>query len=480
MEKSDKELLTKPKGMKDKYSYMKFITFSLQISSMYFIDLIPISFSYYLFKEKHDNLLTAAFGFGLTYQSFCFVFIYGFTEAFGVFGSRYFGAKKFNDFTVLIFQTLLLMLVFMILSFSLMIFSPEIQASLGIDYLLANQVSWFLHMNLVERAFDCMNTLGRNILVSQEISSVFLKINIICIAVFFALSFTCIHILDFGLGGYVIARYGKTLTETLISAYYIKTMSHKDILKIPSFKSLFINLRRIVLFYLYTAFGIYGSVMALEVSSNFAAVSNTLADTSAWMSFINCIYYCSFIGFGMTNTFRTHANIQKGKHNIDRMIWITKRYWTYAIFTGLGLGAIIFVFSKNIASFFTSEADTLQSLSTLLRLYSFLVFIDFNMSFCGMVLRLLDRAWQQSICAAVYFPIIMIILSTISTYKYKLGNKGIFASYAFSVVTTYLFILILNWKASKGYKEEFFERASLSQLNSDLEITNYSFELTHK
>lgn len=480
MDKLDSEPLTKPKTLKNKYSYKNFITFSLQISSLYFIDLIPVSLSFFLLKAKHDNLITASFGFGLTYQSFCFVFVYGFTEAFGVFGSRYFGARNFTNFSILIFQTIAMMLIFMILSFSLMIFSPEIQSALGIDALLASNVSWFLHMNMIERAFDCFNTLGRHVLISQEISSVFIRVNVVCISAFITVAFLFIHVLDFGLGGYVIARYTKTLTETFMQIYYIKTLSHESILKIPPFRSLFQNARRTIFFYLYTAFGIYGQIMALEVSSNFAAVGNSLADTSAWMSFINVIYYCSFIGLGMTNTFRTHANIQKGKHNIDRMLWITKLYWKYAILTGFVLAFIIFVCARYIGSFFTEDPEALSSLAKLLRMYAFLVCIDFNLSYCGMVLRLFDRAWQQSLCAAVYFPVVMIVLSTISTYKYGLGNHGIFACYAFSVITTYLMILFLNVYASQRYKEEFFERASLSHLGSDLELTNYSFELGYK
>lgn len=474
MEKEEEKQLIKTNTNANKYSYINFITFSLQISSLYFIDLIPISFSYYLLKAKQDNLLTAAFGFGLTYQNFCFVFVYGFSEAFGVFGSRYYGARNFNSFNIILFQTLGFMFLFLILSVSLMVYNLEIQRALGINELLANKVSWFLYCNILERVFDCLNTLGRHTLISQEITSVFFRINVMCILSFFIIAYVCINILNFGLGGYVIARYTKTLMETVLELYYIKKLSNESIMQIPALNSLSQNFKRTFLFYIYTAFGIYGTIMALEVSSNFAAVSNSLADTSAWMSFINVVYYCSFIGFGITNTLRTHANIQKGKHNLEKMMWITKLYWKYAIASGLGLGIILFVFSRTIASFFTERPETLNSLASLLRLYAFLVCIDFNMTFCGMVLRLFDRAWQQSICAAIYFPIVMILLSSISTYKYKLGNYGIFACYAFSVVSTYTMILILNIKAGKIYKEEFFERPSLSQLGSDLELTDLS------
>lgn len=466
--------LIEDKAQDEKYSYSNFIKFSFQICAVCFLDIIPVSFSYYVLKQKQDNLVMAALGFGLTYQTFCFSFLYGFSEAFGVYASRYFGAKNYGAFTTLIFQTVAIIGVFMIVSLSLMIFSPEIMEWLQIDKELRMPVTYFLYKNIVERIFDTYNTFGRNILVSQGIVKAFLYINIICLSLFFVIAYICFTWLDMTLEGYIIARYAKTFSETILLIYFIKTSSNKNIFVLPSFHSFFGNLKKITIFYVYAAFGLYGEYLAIEASSNFAAAGGTLSEAGAWMSFINVLYYFNFLGVGMGSTLRTHLNMQKGKHNIDKMFWIAKLYYKYAYLSGIILAVILFTFARTVAYQFTLDSETLDNLTFLLRFYSCFLFIDFNLGFSGVFLRTLDRAKAQFFCTAIYFPIVMITSSSISTYKFHLGNTGIISCYATAVLSTYVLIIYLIVITKDRYKEEFFNRPSLTDLPSNLSFTSLS------
>lgn len=434
-----------------KYSYISFVLLSLRISSIYFIDSIPLTFTYYMLGSRGDLYLTSTLGLGLTVQCFSFSFIYGFGDAIGILGSRLYGAGKHSEYTVLFGKTMVLMLTCLIVSETSIILSPITLRALGIREDLSARVVWFLRCNMAERAIDCFNTIGRCVIVSQELSWVFLYMNVICLSVFFITSTTCFTVFHMGVGGYVIARYGKTITEFILQIYFMMNYAEKEMLYVPKLSAVFSGIHKILPFYLYSGFGIYGEIMAVEASSQFAAYSGDLSQLSAYVSLLNIIYFLGSIALGMNNTLRTHCNIEKGRKDITKMFWTAKLYYKYAICTAIGFSFLVFTFAYKIASVFTTDRDTIGNLTHILRIYAFILPVDFNMGFSGTFLRTLDKANQLFYCNAIYFPSIMMVSASITTYGYHLGNNGLLASYILSVGSTYSIVLTLLYRTIKTY-----------------------------
>ena len=441
------------------YSYFNFILLSLRVSSIYFIDSIPLTFTFYMLRNKGDLYLTSTLGLSLTYQAFSFSFLYGFGDAFGVLGSRLWGAKKYSEYTVLYFKSILLTAIGMLASQLFILWSPTILKALCIGDDLTSRVVWFLKWVMVERAIDIFNTMGRCVIVSQELSGVFIYINVACLTVFFVTSVTCFTYLQMGLGGYIIARYAKNITEAALQLYFLLKNAKPEMLFVPSRSEITTGLYSMISFYLYSGFGIYGEIMAVEATTQFAAYSGDLTQISAYVSFINIMYFFMFIGLGMFNTLRTHCNMEKGRGNIPKMMWIAQLYYKFNFLTTFALSIFIYTFAYQIARLFVKDEVAVANLVHLLRIYVFILPVDFNLSFSGTFLRTLDRANQVFYCTAIYFPVVMIISASVCTYGLGLGNNGLVGSYTVAVLSTYSIIVYLIYRVLKLPGTQLFEKS---------------------
>lgn len=443
---SSKAFLATDNEPADKYSYYNYIKSSFQITSIYLIDSIPITYTFYMLKYKNDLYLSSALGLGLTYQCFSFSFIYGFGDAFGVLGSRLYGSGDFSAFNVLCFKSIVLIFLCLVASESCMLASPHVLRWLGIDQELINRIYWLLCWNMVERAIDCFNTVGRCVIMSQDLSKVFLPMNLICLTVFFIFACIGFNYFGWGLGSYIMARYAKTITETVLQIYFLIRYAHSEMLFLPSLRELGSGVLDILALYLFCGFGLYGQIMAVEASSQFAAYSGDPSQISAYVSFINILNIFALIGCGMTCTMRTHCNYEKGQNNIKKMFWVAKIYYKYSIISGIGFGCLLYTYSYRLAIVFANDAKTVDNLASILKVYAFVLVIDYNLSFSSNFLRTLDRANEVFYCTAIYFPIVMITGASIVTYKYGMGNMGLLGCYSVGVVSTYCIIMALVYR----------------------------------
>lgn len=283
---------------KEGISFLYFIVNSWNAFTSMLVDLLVISYFYFLLRFQPNPLLIAAFGLGCTYLSFSMSFLYGFIEYLGIYLPVNLATKKYQKATRIIFRVSFVQLLVSCLSLFLVIFSYSILGFLGIHGELRDITSLYVKFNILERIIDSQATMMRNVVISMELSNHLNKISFLCLGAFVVLSSFGTFALGIFLPAYTIARLVKSSLEFYLILKLILEHYPEEGKKLPKMSQIMTNLKPMFLKSLQTSLSTYGEIMATEICTFFVASLNSIYSTGAWVIYQNMMIYMVLFAVG--------------------------------------------------------------------------------------------------------------------------------------------------------------------------------------
>lgn len=100
------------------------------------IDVMVMSYFYYLLKFEEDIEIVSIFGLANTFLLFSMSFLYGYNDLISINLSECFGSKQYKLATLVLFKIMIAVLIGCLLSLCLLLLSNKIMYSFGIEELL--------------------------------------------------------------------------------------------------------------------------------------------------------------------------------------------------------------------------------------------------------------------------------------------------------------------------------------------------------
>lgn len=275
------------------------------------VDLLVISYFYFLLRFQKDPMLIAAFGLGCTYLSFSMSFLYGFIEYLGIYLPANLGRKKYAKATRVIFRVSFVQLLGSCISLFLVVFSYPILGFLGIHGELRDITSLYVKFNLLERIIDSQASMMRGIVITLEQSNHLNKISFVCLGAFVIISSFGTFALGLFLTAYTIARLVKSSLEFYLILKLILKHYPEEGKKLPKLSEIMTNLKPMLSKSLQTSLSTYGEIMATEICTFFVAALNSIYSTGAWVIFQNMMIYIVLFAISQSQIVRAKINSLK-------------------------------------------------------------------------------------------------------------------------------------------------------------------------
>lgn len=153
----------------------------------------------------------------------------------------------------------------------------------------------------------------------------------------------------------------------------------------------------------------YGEWISFELNTFLAALTHKNANILAWRLTLNICSYLYYFIQGMVICLRTYTLIEIGQFNMNGMYQINKSCIVYSIILIFFISTFFQIITPYIIGLYSNDPEVLRLLETSLRIYCFVIYIDFLYNNLNTLIRIIRKEQIQFLISAVLGPIISLV-----------------------------------------------------------------------